>query len=116
MRPSRKRSYLAGCKHTGRQRTSRSGCAQADEQRVGEVDDIRQRLVAEPVQQLVELLPEDALTPFEHRDHQVAEELPDRSKSERLANARMTRGESHHLSEEAGCVPEQREVLLKVKC
>jgi hypothetical protein len=86
---------------------------QADEQRVGEIDDVRQRLLVQPLQQLVELLPENALTPFEHRNHQVAEEL--RIGRERAARERPddTRGIPPSVHE-ARRIPEQREVLLKV--
>ena len=51
----------------------RSG--EADEQRVRQIDDVGNRFVGEPVEQLVELLAQHAAIAFEHRDSHIAEQL-----------------------------------------
>ena len=48
---------------------------QRDKQGVGKVDDVRQRLVADPVEQLVEFFAEHAVGRREHRDRQIAQQF-----------------------------------------
>jgi hypothetical protein len=47
---------------------------QRDEQRVGDVDDVGKWLGADPVDQLVEFLPQDSRLSLEHRDRHLAQQ------------------------------------------
>ena len=85
-RPFRKSSSPCSVQHTGRFSASRSGAASAIEQRVRQVDDVGQRLVAGPLDELVELLAKHAPVALQHRDRQVAEQ-PRIGGTPRLANA-----------------------------
>ena len=86
---------------------------QADEERVRKVHDVGHRLAGDPLEKLRELLPEHAAVPFEHRDHEIAEQL--RIGGQRSAGERVDDGRRIPQSiQEPRRLPEQRQVLLQV--
>ena len=89
------------------------GAGHRDHERVGKIHDVRWRLVARPFDQLVELLAQRAMLPFQHRHGEIAEQARITGHGTPGKRVDDTWGIPQTV-EKPGRLPEQRGILLKI--